>query len=101
MRDLTLDETITAKHGYEGFLHLLRIQSRAIMLTTVTLQIKGSEMIACKTTRLSHFVVLEVIIRMALLKERSKILHSVLKQCYFTQKECFLGIFPLSFGLLR
>jgi hypothetical protein len=56
------------------------------MPTTAALQIKGSEMIAYKTTRLSHFVVLEVIIRMALLSERSKILRSVLKQCYFMQK---------------
>jgi hypothetical protein len=29
MRNLTLDETITAKHGYERFLHLLGIQSKA------------------------------------------------------------------------
>ncbi len=75
-----------------------------LFLTSIhilSLQIKGSETIACKITRLSQFVVLEVIIRMALLKERSKILCSVLGQCYFTQKECFLGMFPLSFGLLH
>jgi hypothetical protein len=29
MRDLTLDETIAAKHGYEHFLHLHGIQSKA------------------------------------------------------------------------
>ncbi len=29
IRDLTLDETITAKHGYEHFLNLLGIQSKA------------------------------------------------------------------------
>jgi hypothetical protein len=72
-----------------------------IMPTTVPSQIKGSEIIACKTTRLLHFVVLEVIIRMALLRERSKILRSVLEQCYFMQKECFLSIFWLSFVILH
>jgi hypothetical protein len=64
IRDLTLDETITAKHGYElSFFICLGFNLKHIMLTTVALQIKGSETIACKTTRLSHFVVLEVIIR--------------------------------------
>jgi hypothetical protein len=29
MRDLTLDEMIAAKHGYECFLHSHRIQSKA------------------------------------------------------------------------
>jgi hypothetical protein len=62
MRDLTLDEMITAKHGYEHFLCLLGIQSKAYHAHNSTSQIKGSEMIACKTTRLSYFLVLGVII---------------------------------------
>ncbi len=64
------------------------------MLTMVASQIKDLEMIACKTTRLSHVVVLEVIIRMALWKERLIILHSVLKQCYFMQKRMLPEYFP-------
>jgi hypothetical protein len=30
MRDLALDETITAKHGYEHFLHLLADKTRSV-----------------------------------------------------------------------
>jgi len=43
-----------------------------IMPTMVVLQIKDSEMIVYNTTRSLHFVALEVIIRMALLRERLK-----------------------------
>jgi hypothetical protein len=67
----------------------------------VDLQIKDFGMIAWTMTNPSHFVELVAIIKMALRKEKSKILRLVLKQYYFMQNECFLNISLLSFGLLH
>ncbi len=72
-----------------------------IMLIMVNLQIKDFGMIAWTMTNPSHFVELVAIIRMALLKEKSKILRLVLEQYCITPNECFLNISPLSFGLLH
>ena len=51
MRDLTLNETIAAKHGYKQYLGLLGIKSRDVMLLTVDLQTKASGMIAWTITK--------------------------------------------------
>ncbi len=77
----------------------LAFNQKDIMLITIDLQIKDFGMIAWTMTNPSHFVELVAIIRMALQKEKSKILRLVLKQYYFTPNECFLNISPLSFGL--
>jgi hypothetical protein len=73
MRDLMLDETIAAKHGYERFLYLHGIQSKAYHADNGCFADQGFRDDVCKTTRLSHFVALEVIIKMVLMRERSKI----------------------------
>jgi hypothetical protein len=72
MRDLLLDETLAAKHGYERFLAMVFSQ-RHIMPIMADLQIRDFEMIAYKTTKSLHSVELEVIIKMALLSAKSKI----------------------------
>jgi hypothetical protein len=79
----------------------LAFKQKDVMLITVDLQIKNFGMIVWTMTNSSHFVELVAIIRMALRKEKSKILCLVLKQYYFTPNECFLNISPLSFGLLH
>jgi hypothetical protein len=58
-------------------------------------------MIAQTTTSPSLFVELVAIIKMALWKEKSKILCLVIEQYYFMPNECFLNTSPLSFGLLH
>jgi hypothetical protein len=79
----------------------LALNQKDIMLIMVDLQIKDFGMIAWTMTNPSHFVELVAIIRMALRKEKLKILRLVLEQYYFTPSECFLNISPLSFGLLH
>ena len=73
MRDLEVDETIAAKHGYEHFLHLHGIISKAYHTYNGRFADQGFRDDCCKTIRLLHFVALEVIIRMASLRERLKI----------------------------
>jgi hypothetical protein len=101
MKDLTLDETITAKHGYEFFLHLLGIQSKAYHADNGCFADQGFRDDCLQNNQLITVCGFGSIIRIALLRERSKILRSALEQCYFMQKECFLSIFQLSFGLLH
>jgi hypothetical protein len=72
-----------------------------IVLITVKWQIRDFGMIAWTMTNPSHFVELVAIIRMALWKEKSKILRLVFEQYYFRQNKCFLNISPLSFSLLH
>jgi hypothetical protein len=79
----------------------LALNQKDIMLIMVDLQIKDFGMIAWTTTNPSHFVELVAIIRIALWKEKSKILCLVLEQYYFMPNKCFLIIPPLSFGLLH
>jgi hypothetical protein len=79
----------------------LALNQKDIMLIMVDLQIKDFGMIAWTMTNPSHFVELVAIIRMALRKEKLKILHLVLEQYYFMPNKCFLNISPLSFGLLH
>jgi hypothetical protein len=101
MRDVTLDETIAAKHGYESYLSLLGIKSQGYHADNGRFADKDFGMIAWTMTNPSHVVELVAIIRMALQKEKSNILRLVLEQYYFTPNKCFLNISPLSFGVLH
>jgi hypothetical protein len=85
MRELTLVETLMAKHAHEKFLASLGIKSKAYHADNGQFADKGLEMVVLQTINLLLSVVLAVIIKMESLREKSRILHSVDKLCCFMQ----------------
>ncbi len=89
MCNLSLEETLLAKHAYERFLSSID-----------NLLIRASKMIAQWAIDLFCVVVLEVIIRMVLLNARSKNWLWALELFFSMLKKCFHNTFRQSYGHL-
>jgi hypothetical protein len=101
MRNLTLDETILAKHAYERFLSSIGVIAKAYHADNGRFADQGFQDECNRSNQTLHFVVLEVTIKMELQNEKSKSYLLVLGLFYFTQSECSQNIFQLFFGPLH
>ena len=100
MRDLTLSETLMAKHAYERFLSSIGVDSKAYHADNGRFADKGFRDDCATNNQRLLSAELVVIIRMASLSAKSKTLRLEVGLCFCMQNKCSPNIFLLFFGRL-
>jgi hypothetical protein len=101
MRDLTLDEMITANHFYECFLHLLGIQSKAYHADNGRFADQGFTDNCLQNNQVITFYGVGSHHQNGIAERKIKDLTLCAQIMLLHAKRIFLSIFPLSFGLLH